>query len=166
MVTLRTAVGLSELGGQVTSYPFIADQVRTGPWDDVAATLEQIFRRLVFSILVGNKDDHLRNTAAFWDGTALTLTPAFDIAPQARMETESKQFPAVTRDGNRASQLRLCREVASEFGLSADEADAIIAGSVAAIKANWDNACDQALLTRAERDSLMGREFLNPYAFS
>lgn len=28
--------------------------------------------------------DHARNHAAFWDGTQLSLTPAYDICPQAR----------------------------------------------------------------------------------
>ncbi|WP_244290426.1 HipA domain-containing protein [Leptospira bourretii] len=43
--------------------------------------LEELFRRLVFNILCGNTDDHVRNYAAFWDGNSLTLTPAYDICP-------------------------------------------------------------------------------------
>jgi serine/threonine-protein kinase HipA len=35
-------------------------------------------------ILCGNTDDHARNHAAFWDGTTLMLTPAYDICPQGR----------------------------------------------------------------------------------
>jgi len=47
-------------------------------------TLRELFARIVFNVLVGNTDDHPRNHAALWDGDGLTLTPAFDIAPQAR----------------------------------------------------------------------------------
>jgi len=166
MVSLRSAIGLSELGQQRTSYAFIADSIKNGPWSDKEATLKQIFRRLVYSILVSNKDDHLKNTAAFWDGQQFTLTPAFDIAPQSRMQVNSNQFPAITRDGQKASQLRLCRMVAADFGLAPDEAEAIIAEVIDGIRTHWDEVCDRALLTKAERESMMGREFLNPYAFA
>ena len=166
IVSMRSAVGLSELGQGSITYPRIADSVRSGPWAQPDETLRQLFRRLVYSILVSNKDDHLRNTAAFWDGSQLELTPAFDIAPQSRMTVESDQFPGITRDGRRASKLSLCREAAHEFGVTGDEAEGIIAEVIAAIRTNWDHVCDQALLTQAERDGLMGREFLNPYAFA
>jgi len=33
------------------------------------------------------------------------------------------------------------------------------------IRSGWDDACDQARLTAAERSTLWGREFLNPYIF-
>ncbi|QJX03036.1 HipA domain-containing protein [Alcanivorax sp. IO_7] len=41
----------------------------------------ELFRRMVFNILIGNTDDHARNHACFWDGTALDLTPATTSAP-------------------------------------------------------------------------------------
>jgi len=166
IVSMRSALSLNEQGQGAITYPRIADAVRTGPWANKTETLHQLFRRLVYSILVSNKDDHLRNTAAFWDGRQLTLTPAFDIAPQSRMQYKSAQFPGVTRDGQRASQLRLCHLAAPEFNLSFAEADAIIDDIITAIRTNWNDACDQALLTKAERDSMMGREFLHPYAFA
>jgi len=36
---------------------------------------------------------------------------------------------------------------------------------VSTIKERWDDTADRARLTRAERDTLMGREILNPYVF-
>jgi serine/threonine-protein kinase HipA len=32
------------------------------------------------------------------------------------------------------------------------------------IREGWDETCDAALLTAAERDGLWGRQFLNPFA--
>ena len=34
---------------------------------------------MLFNILCGNSDDHARNHAAFWDGYAPALTPAYDF---------------------------------------------------------------------------------------
>ncbi len=77
----------------------------------------------------------------------------------------STQAIGISRDGRRASQLWLCREVAPNFLLGASEADAIIERVVTTIRADWVEVCDQARLTRVERDSLWEREVLNPYVF-
>jgi serine/threonine-protein kinase HipA len=82
----------------------------------------ELFTRLVFNACVGNDDDHLRNHAAFWSGTTLELTPAYDLAPQVRSTNPSAQAIGITRDGARASQLRLCRDVAAEFLLTRADA--------------------------------------------
>lgn len=165
MVSMLTIVGVGEMSSRYTTYAQLADLIRTGPWTDVRATLVELFTRLVFSILVGNNDDHLRNHAAFWDGHHLTLTPAYDLAPQVRSTTTSTQAIGITRDGQRASQLRLARAVAPDFQLSARAADDVIDRVHAAIVDNWGDACDQAGLTRAERETMWRREFLNEYAF-
>jgi serine/threonine-protein kinase HipA len=165
MLSMLTIAGVSEMGSRHTSYAQLADIVRTGPWTGVKATLVELYTRLVFSILVGNNDDHLRNHAAFWDGRNLTLTPAYDLAPQPRSTSTSTQAIGITRDGQRASQVRLARAVAPDFQLSVRTADDIIDRVHAAIVDNWDDACDQAGLSRAERATLWGREFVNEYAF-
>jgi serine/threonine-protein kinase HipA len=45
------------------------------------ADCEQLFRRVVFSILIHNTDDHLRNHGFFIDRQGIRLSPAFDINP-------------------------------------------------------------------------------------
>ncbi|MCL2467103.1 MAG: HipA domain-containing protein [Micrococcales bacterium] len=114
VVSMLTVLGMNKMGSHHATYAQIADTIRTGPWTDVQATLTEVFTRLVLSILVGNNDDHLRNHAAFWDRSCLTLTPAYDLAPQPRSVTTSTQAIGITRDGQRASQLRLCRAVAPD----------------------------------------------------
>ena len=65
-------------------------------------TLEELFGRIVFNILSGNTDDQARNHAAFWDGEALSLTPAYDICPQGRTGGAPK---AIQRAENKAGRL-------------------------------------------------------------
>lgn len=163
MVSMLTVLGVSEMHARYSSYAQMAHAIRGGGWHEVPGTLRELFTRLVFNICVGNNDDHLRNHAAFWDGIGLSLTPAYDLAPQVRNTNTSSQALGITRDGRRASQLRLCRDVAPDFLMSVGEAEDIIEHVRRTIGAHWQDACDAARLTRAERDSLMGREFLNPY---
>ena len=63
------------------------------------------------------------------------------------------------------SRLALCLTAAPAFQLRADDAVAIIEAQIATIRGDWDAVCDEAGLNRIGRDSLWGRQFLNPYAF-
>jgi serine/threonine-protein kinase HipA len=46
---------------------------------DVTANLEELFRRVLFSVCVSNTDDHLRNHGFLYTEAGWTLSPAFDI---------------------------------------------------------------------------------------
>jgi len=47
----------------------------------IGADLEQLFRRVLFNILIGNRDDHLRNHGFLREGDGWQLSPAFDVNP-------------------------------------------------------------------------------------
>ena len=46
--------------------------------------LEQLWRRIVFSICVSNTDDHLRNHGFILVNNGLILSPAYDINPNPK----------------------------------------------------------------------------------
>jgi len=46
---------------------------------DVKANLEELFRRVLFSVCVSNTDDHLRNHGFIYTENGWILSPAFDI---------------------------------------------------------------------------------------
>ncbi|OIP82592.1 MAG: toxin HipA [Porphyromonadaceae bacterium CG2_30_38_12] len=46
---------------------------------DSTANLEELFRRVLFSICISNTDDHLRNHGFLYTETGWALSPAFDI---------------------------------------------------------------------------------------
>lgn len=165
MLSALTLLGQTEMTSRHSSYVELADAIRTGPWSDIPATLRELFTRLVFNVCIGNTDDHLRNHAAFWDGTKLQLTPAYDLSPQPRPTSVATHAIGLTRTGERHSQLRNCRDAAVEFHLDRRAADDVIDHVVAAIREGWQEACDLARLTSAEAATLMEREFLNPYIF-
>ena len=163
MVSALTLLGLDERMAAHASYEELADIVRarfTAP----AETLEELFARMTFNILVGNTDDHARNHAAFWDGDRLTLTPAYDICPQSRTGREASQAMQI-RGRERRSQLSLCLASANKFLLSEERALAIMQYQISVIAANWQTACDEAELGDADRRLLWRRQFLNDLAF-
>lgn len=68
-----------------------------GPLGRVSADLEQLFRRAVFNVLMGNRDDHLRNHGFLREPTGWRLSEAFDVNPNL-----SKSEHALTLDGKSA----------------------------------------------------------------
>ncbi|SFU21834.1 HipA domain-containing protein [Mesorhizobium sp. YR577] len=95
MVSAFTLFGLDELMARYASYQDLAEIIRHR-FETPRATLHELFGRLVFNILCGNTDDHAGNHAAFWDGTTLMLTPAYDICPQGRAGNEAGQAMLIT----------------------------------------------------------------------
>ena len=162
MVSALTLLELDELMARYASYEVLAEIVRhrfAAPRE----TLHELFGRLVFNILCGNTDDHARNHSAFWDGQALTLTPAYDICPQPRSGGEASQAMLI-RGNRRDSHLALCVDAAGVFLLDRAQADAIIDRQIAVIAARYDAVCDEAGLSVVVRDLMRGRQFLNPFA--
>ena len=162
LVSALTMLELDELEARYASYEDLSILIRhrfTNP----KQTLEELFGRMVFNILVGNTDDHARNHAAFWDGRDLTLTPAYDICPQGRTGGEATQAMLITSN-KRLSQLTLSMQAAPQFLLNVDRAHAIITLQLANIRANWNQVCDEAELTEVDRAFLWSRQFLNPFA--
>ncbi len=163
MVSALTILQLDEMMARYASYEKLAEIIRHR-FTEPAATLEELFRRLVFNILCGNTDDHARNHAAFWDGARLALTPAYDICPQSRAGQEASQAMLISGE-DRMSRLEVCVGASAHFLLSAEEAKGIIVRQVGTIKDRWNAVCDEVGLTEVDRALLKGRQFLNPYAF-
>lgn len=163
MVSALTLFGLDEMMARYASYEDLAEIIRTR-FEEPKATLRELFARLVFNILCGNIDDHARNHAAFWDGSALRLTPAYDICPQARTGREASQ--AMIIQGNeRASRLVHCIEASHHFLLKQKDAIEIIKNQLRIVRENWDEVCADAQLTDVDKNLFWGRQFLNPFAF-
>jgi serine/threonine-protein kinase HipA len=163
MVSALTILGLDEAGARYASYADLAQTIRTR-FTDPLPTLRELFSRITFNILTGNNDDHARNHAAFWDGNALTLTPAYDICPQPRAGGETAQVMAIGQDGYRMSQVAGCVARASIYLLPEPEAREIIDRQIDVIETEWADVCDQAALTEVDRAGFWRRQFLNPYA--
>ena len=166
MVSALTILELHDadgMAGRYATYPDLADQIRAR-FTQPDATLRELFSRITFNILIGNTDDHPRNHSAFWDGTDLTFTPAYDICPQARTGEEAAQAMAFGPGGERLSQVARCVAQARSYHLTEAEARAVVDHQIDVIRRDWDAVCDLARLTTVDRQRLWGRQFLNPYS--
>ena len=135
---------LSLLGlrdGEQASYPELMDGL-VGVGADVSADAAELYRRLVFNVLVSNVDDHLRNHGFLWSGKAgWRLSPVYDVNPtptdvRARTLTTGIQPDAFDCD------LGLVLEAADYFNLSATEARGTVR-AVAEVTATWREAASR-----------------------
>jgi serine/threonine-protein kinase HipA len=105
------------------SYLEFADVLRqhgATPKQDMHA----LWRRIVFSILISNTDDHLRNHGFLWTGPAgWQLSPAYDLNPVPTDVKPRVLTTAIDLDDGTAS-LNLAYDVASYFELKKNDAQA------------------------------------------
>jgi serine/threonine-protein kinase HipA len=115
--------------------------------------LGQLWRRIVFNVLISNVDDHLRNHAFLYEGQkGWRLSPAFDMNPVPTDIKPRVLSTSIGLDDNSAS-LELAFAVAEYFGLKQDEAKAI-AAEVAAPVSRWRRQAQDAGITKAEIDHM------------
>jgi len=95
---------------------------------------EELFRRMLFNVLCGNRDDHLKNHALLHDGTGWRLSPAFDVVPQTGI-VEPVQAIAVGVLGG-IPTIENCLSRCGEFALSQDAAKAAASAMVKRMR-NW-----------------------------
>jgi serine/threonine-protein kinase HipA len=68
--------------GDGASYLEIAQAVQDqGDPETIVSDLEEMYRRILFNVLVGNRDDHLRNHGFLLGPGGWRLAPAFDLNP-------------------------------------------------------------------------------------
>ncbi len=120
--------------GEQANYLEIA-QVLEERSSDAGADLRELWRRIVFTILISNTDDHLRNHGFLRKSTAgWSLSPAFDLNPNP--EGQAKQLATAIDENNAEASLTTALEVAELFRLSQAQAAAIVA-EVSAAAERW-----------------------------
>ena len=98
--------------------------------------LAQLWRRIVFNVLVSNTDDHLRNHGFLYESHGgWRLSPAYDLNPVPIDARPRVLSLAIDLDDPTAS-IELALETAEYYGLEALEATAI-AGQVAYSISGW-----------------------------
>jgi serine/threonine-protein kinase HipA len=108
-------------GGSYVELAQVLRRISSRPEQDVA----ELFRRMVFNLVVGNSDDHVKNHGVLDLGQgAWRLAPAFDLVAQLGSHTGYQELAILP--GQHSSNLALVREAAPHFGLSAASAQPII----------------------------------------
>ena len=129
------------------SYLEIADALRrygVKPEEDCA----QLWRRIVFNILVSNSDDHLRNHGFLYGAGGWRLTPAYDLNP-VPVDIKPRVLTTTIDEADGTASLDLAYQVAEYFGLKPDKAKTIVSEVGAAVK-NWRATAKGLRLSAAE----------------
>jgi serine/threonine-protein kinase HipA len=131
--------------GAEASYLDIVDAIET-EGDQVNSDLSQLWRRIAFSILISNTDDHLRNHGFLRASTAgWRLSPAFDINPDPRPGT--KYLSTAIDSNTTEARVDVLMSVAGLFGLSESGARRILADVVASTT-TWRDVAREVRLER------------------
>lgn len=165
------ASGLTILGAHESdigrhSYADLAAALRRHGADP-RADLVELFRRMVFNILVTNDDDHLRNHGFLWEAKGWRLSPLYDVVPKPQVGFERTLVLGVGPQG-RAATLENAIEGAGAFGLSAEEATQHALTLVDMVREEWANQFQGAGLSDSDikrfatcfRQADLGRELL------
>lgn len=113
----------------------------------------ELWRRVVFNMLINNVDDHLRNHGFLHEGGGRwRLSPAFDINPFPDKARELKTW--LTEDSGPTAQIAEAMEAAPYFSLTKAEASQILAKVVKSVK-QWRkvSAMPDIGMTGVEQDA-------------
>lgn len=113
--------------------------------------LEQLYKRVAFSIAIGNHDDHFRNHGFLLAEQGWEWSPAFDINP-SDMTTQSL---LISRNSNESSLSELL-SASGDYMLSKGVARKIITEVQSAMK-QWRNVARRCGISAAEMMRFAGR---------
>jgi len=132
-ISARTALG--KTGTALGSYTEIADFIRmAGP--NPREDLRELYRRLIFTILVSNKDDHLKNHGFLYVGSGKwRMSPMFDVnpAPDRNPHLET----AILEGGSHTRSIALAVQASEFFEIAEEEAKLLVCEMAKRIAAEW-----------------------------
>ena len=106
--------------GEQGSYLEIAQAIEEHSFR-AAEDLRELWLRIVFTVLISNTDDHLRNHGFLRTSSAgWSLSPVFDLNPNPAGET--KQLQTAIDEHSTLASVHTAIEVSALFGLSEREA--------------------------------------------
>jgi serine/threonine-protein kinase HipA len=133
---------------ETRSYLEIADALRSHGAEP-QRDLRDLWRRIVFSILISNTDDHLRNHGFLRSGaTGWRLSPVYDLNPVPVDIKPRVLTTAIDLDDPTAS-LPLALEVAEYFDLTQDGARQVAVEVGRAVR-SWRGVADRLGIGRPE----------------
>jgi serine/threonine-protein kinase HipA len=131
---------------QTRSYLEIADALRqhgAAPQDDI----RELWRRIMFNVLISNTDDHLRNHGFLYSGPrGWRLSPAYDLNP-VPVDVKPRILTTAINEEDNTASLDVAMSVAPYFELDDARARAD-AGAVARVVATWRDEAARHGLTK------------------
>ena len=148
-LSAQTMLGRQEATGGY--YTDIADTIRQhcGDADLVTAELKELHDRIMFTILVANNDDHMKNHGFLYSGNNIwVLSPAFDINPQALRHRHLET--GISPYSSNVASIEAAIEAAPFFDVAEDEARKRAVDMARKINLEWRGHCSNAGMSAAD----------------
>lgn len=144
---------LDAIDNEQHSYMEIADALRqygAKPEED----LTELWRRIVFNVLISNTDDHLRNHGMLYDpnGGGWRLAPAYDLNPTPT-DVKPRILSLAIDELDTTASLATAFAVAPYFGLKPDKAKSI-AAEIGQAVSGWRRVASDLELPAREVDRM------------
>jgi len=148
-ISAMTLLGLPQ--GDPGAYTLLADGIRQFG-DNVPRDLRELWRRLVFSLLSSNYDDHLRNHGFLMhEPGRWSLSPAYDINPVPEVDRVRMNKTAITETQEEPT-IEGALAAAPRFGLKANESKKILRETFTAVS-GWRKTGRQLRLKASTLDT-------------
>lgn len=146
-----TLLGLTDGDDAATGYGYldIVDFILRG-CTDVDANLRELYRRVAYSICIGNSDDHFRNHGFLLTPKGWTLSPAYDMNPTLN----DHQSLLISASSNK-SDLGILLDACEDYMLDAHEARRIIT-EVVNVTREWRRLAVRLGASKREMDMFGG----------
>jgi serine/threonine-protein kinase HipA len=139
-----------EAAGSEHTYSSIVDLIRTAG-AATSADIEELWRRIAFSILITNTDDHLRNHGFLHTASGLwRLSPAFDINPTPGRARELKT--PLSEDAGADATIKKLMSLVTTFRIPLARAKEIL-GDVEAAVDQWRDEGRKLGMTARDLDA-------------
>ena len=156
VVSALTMLKMHESDTASANYTDLADLLgERGATGFVAADKVELFKRMVFNILVTNDDDHLRNHAFVWDGAnkGWRLSDLYDVVPKPQVGTERFLVLGVGPAMGRLATLDNALSAAGRIGLLKHTAVEIIQ-QLSAVAREWRTYFEEFGVPKTECDKI------------
>lgn len=138
--------------GDQRSYLEIAETIERVS-DQATADLHQLWRRIVFSILISNTDDHLRNHGFLHQRADVwRLAPAFDLNPNPAPGTKYLSTAIDTADTE--ARLDTALAIAADFFRLPDETARTVLLEIGIVVGRWRETAARHRLSTAEMTAM------------
>ena len=143
-ISAMTLLGLTD--GEHADYSEIADEL-CNVSISVKKDLNELYRRILFSLLMNNTDDHLRNHGFLRSGSGWCLSPAFDINPNP--DATATRVTSVFNEIEKKAALAAIYENVYDFDLTRQEAEVILTDVKSAMK-SCEKYAKKAAISKSE----------------
>jgi serine/threonine-protein kinase HipA len=114
---------------------------------DRAADCEQLFRRVLFNILIHNADDHLRNHGFFVGEQGIRLSPAYDMNPSI----DRAELTLAINEVETTCDVSIAMDAHRDYGLTTPQAGLVLQQVQTAVH-SWRSEASRLHISKVEQN--------------